>query len=63
LLEKTARRGLIALRGEQEVDCVIVAIDSTVEIRPYCDRAEQRDRAGTAGRFDFTEFTNLTKRQ
>src|ERR1700744_433677 len=34
LLEKTARRGLIAMSREQEVDGVTVSINGTVEIAP-----------------------------
>src|ERR1700753_3304000 len=34
LLEKTARRGLISMSGQQEVDGITVAIDGTVEIAP-----------------------------
>src|ERR1700761_6911744 len=33
-LEKTAWRGLITTRGEQEVDCIAIAINSAVEVAP-----------------------------
>jgi hypothetical protein len=46
LLEKTAGRGLVAMRGEQEVDCVTVAIDGTIEVAPAAADLDVRGRTG-----------------